>query len=82
MPAEQVVALRGELLEAGELVRRIAPIGEQRQLEPPLVRVVDRLKNSCGSAVWMNTGMRSRAAACQIGSSSGSSMRSASRRPS
>ena len=30
-------------------------------------------KKACGSAVWMNTGMSRRAAACQIGSSSGSS---------
>src|SRR6185503_6183014 len=33
-----------ELLEAWKLVCRVPPPGEQRELEPPLVRVVDRLE--------------------------------------
>jgi hypothetical protein len=41
---EQAIALRDQLLEARKLVGRIAPIAEQRQLEPPLVLEIDRLE--------------------------------------
>ena len=44
MPAEQVVALGHQLLEARKPVRRIAAVGEERELEPALVVVVDRLE--------------------------------------
>ena len=44
MLAEQVVALRHQLFEARKAVLRIATVREQRELEPTLVRVVDRLE--------------------------------------
>ena len=44
MLAEQVVPLARDLLEAREPVRRISALGKQRQLQPALVAVVDRLK--------------------------------------
>ena len=48
MLPEQVVALRHQLLEARKLAGRIATVAEQRQLEPALVVVVDRLEELRG----------------------------------
>ena len=44
MLAEHVVALRHQLLEARKAILRIAAIGKERQLEPALIVIVDRLE--------------------------------------
>ncbi len=73
MCLEEAIALRHELLERRILAGRVAPIPEQRELQPAFVVRVVRLEESQGSAVWMNTGILSRAHASQNGSTSGSS---------
>ena len=48
MLLEETVALRHQLFERGIVAGRVAPIAEQRELQPALVVVVDRLEELRG----------------------------------
>ena len=66
----------------GNCTGRIAAVRKERELEPALVVVVQRLEELRGSAVWMNTGSLRRAAAPTTDRARGRRSSTACRRPS